>query len=121
MFSCVASLPYLKCKSDRAYLVNKNNMNNDNYYQDTYFVEIEFNKRKIKINDIEIEYQILLCEDDKNLLIKFDILSDSNNLELNKIVYYIENNILEIDYDHRNYKDLDDDILKNYSNKYIKI
>ena len=110
--------PFFKCKDNKAYLLNKFNLNINNYYEDTYFIDIdEIKKKQIKINDITIGYKILYAEDDMNLLIKIDISNDLTDLEINKIVYIIELNILCIN----KIQNIDDETLKYYANKYIKI
>jgi hypothetical protein len=121
MHSYIFSSPYLKYKNDKLYLLNNIDKNSKNYEEQTYF--IDFNeiiiKKNIKINDIELEYDIIFYENDKNLLVKFDTLKDINEKELNKIIYSIEKNISGFD---DNYIDEEDNyISKKYSNTYIKI
>jgi len=120
MYSYVFSSQFLKFKNNKVYLLNKYDLNINNY-EENYF--INFNQidkiKKFKVNNINVEYDILLNEDDRNLLIKIDVSENLENIELYKLMYSTEKYISE-------YKDFDiisenDDILKNYSNKYIKI
>jgi hypothetical protein len=122
MNSYIFSSPFLKFKNNKVYLLNKYNLNNNNYDEDTYFINFnEIEKKKIKINNIDVEYNILLNEDNKNLLIKIDVSDNMEELEINKILYYIEKYISGCeDFDNIN-QDIDSDILKKYDNKYIKI
>jgi len=121
MYSCVFASQFLKFKNNKVYLLNKYDLNINTYDKENYF--INFNeidkKKKFKINNINVEYDILLNEDDKNLLIKIDIDENIENIELYKLIYSTEKYI-------SGYEDFDiiyenDDILKNYSNKFINL
>lgn len=121
MYSYVFSSQFLKFKNNKVYLFNKYDLNINNYDKENYFINFnEIDKKKtFKVNNINVEYDILLNEDDKNLLIKIDISENIENTELCKLIYSTERYISE-------YQDFDvicenDDIFKNYSNKYIKI
>ena len=121
MCSYVFSSDFLKYRDNKVYLLNKHDLELKEYYEETYFIDFnEINtKKNIKVGDTELEYEILFYENDKNLLIKFDILNNSNDEDINRLIYSIEQNISGYDVDTI-FKNVDFDILKKYSN-YIKI
>jgi hypothetical protein len=121
MYSCVFSSPFLKFKNNKVYLLNKYDLNINNYDEETYFINFnEIDKKKtFKINNIDIEYDILMNEDDKNLLIKIDVSEKLEKIELDKLLYSTEKYISG--YEDFNIMCNDNNILKNYNNKYIKI
>jgi hypothetical protein len=123
MFSYVFSSPFLKFKNDKLYFLNKYDLNMSIYEKENYFMNYDdiITKKILKINNIDIEYDILLKENDKNLLIKIDIAENVDELELNTLIYCIEKYISGDEDIDNICKDIDIDILKLYSNKCIKI
>ena len=123
MNSYVFSSPFLKYKNNNLYLLERCDLNLTNYDEETYFIDFnEINKsKKIKINDLNLEYDILLYENDKNLLIKFNIDKKIDDLELNKVLFFIEKNISGFDQINNIYENINNDNFKNYINKYIQI
>jgi hypothetical protein len=124
MNSIVFSSPFLKFNNNKVYILNKYELNNKNYTEETYYMDFNDvnNKKTLTMNNKNFTYNILFNEDDKNLLIKIDFLDtlDSvDDIELIKIMHYTEDIISGCD----NITDfnIDDDTLKNYFNKFIRI
>jgi hypothetical protein len=121
MYSCVFSTQFLKFKNNKVYLLNEYDLAISNYDEENYFIDFnEIDKNKIfKINNINVEYNILLNENDENLLIRINISENLEDVELNNLLHCIEKYI-------SGYKDFDvisenNDFLKNYTKKIIKI
>ena len=123
MFSIVFSSSFLKFKNDKVYLLNKYNLNIDNYDEETYFIDFnEINNEDILyIDNMKYQYKILLNEDNKNLLVKLDIENNLDETEFKKIMYCVEQHISCYENINSIYSNLEDDTLKQYSSKYIRI
>jgi hypothetical protein len=127
MNSIVFVSPFLKFKNNKVYILNKYEINNKNYEEETYYIDFDDvnNKDYLTMNNKKFTYSILYNEDDKNLLIKVDFLDTLDDIdhiddiELIKIMHYTEDIISGCD----NIVDfhINDDNLKNYFNKFIRI
>ena len=121
MFSIVFSSKFLRYKNNNVYILSENDIDNNNYDNETYFIdfnEININN-VIKSNNYEYIFKIILKENDKNLLIRIDYLINTEYTELKKIMYCIEKRISGIhDFIIDN---IEDDTLNKYDISYIKI
>jgi hypothetical protein len=97
--------PNLKFNNDLIYYLHFNELNNENYKEDNYFIHLEneIKENTITINSNKIYYKIILSLFDDNVVIEMKYDIELSNEELLKYFYYIQeyikgvNGVKEID------------------------
>jgi Rad3-related DNA helicase len=105
--------PNLKFNNNLIYYLHFNELNNENYKQDNYFIQLEENKKEgsIIINNNKIYYKVILSLFDENVVIEMKYDIELNNQELLQYFYCIQEYIKDI-------KDIDNNYIKDYKEKY---
>jgi len=105
--------PNLKFNNNLIYYLHFNELNNENYKQDNYFIHLEDNKKEgsIIINSNKIYYKVILSLFNEHVVIEMKYDIDLNNEELLEYFYYIQEYIKDI-------KDIDNNYTIDYNEKY---
>ena len=84
--------PNLKFNNDLIYYLHFNELNNEKYKEDNYFIHLEddIKENTITINSNKIYYKIILSLFDDNVVIEMKYDVELNNEELLKYFYYIQ-------------------------------
>jgi len=108
--------PNLKFNNNLIYYLHFNELNNENYKQDNYFIHLEDNKKEgsIIINSNKIYYKVILSLFNEHVVIEMKYDIDLNNEELLEYFYYIQEYIKDI-------KDIDNNYTIDYNEKYKAI
>ena len=116
--------PNLKYKNNLIYYLNFNELDNLNYKDDNYYINIEDVKinNSIKIDSCLITYNLVFTDFDDSVVIELKYDEELSNETILKYIYYIQENIKEIkDENIENYhKKYENDFLK-YINNIIAI
>jgi len=114
--------PNLKFNNDLIYYLHFNELNNENYKEDNYFIHLEneIKENNITINSNKIYYKIILSLFDDNVVIEMKYDVELSNEELLKYFYYIQEYIKGIkdNKDSKDYKDNDNNYIKDYNEKH---
>ena len=114
--------PNLKFNNDLIYYLHFNELNNENYKEDNYFIHLEddIKENTITINSNKIYYKIILSLFDDNVVIEMKYDVELSNEELLKYFYYIQEYIKGIkdNKDSKDYKDSDNNYIKDYNEKH---
>ena len=114
--------PNLKFYNDLIYYLHFNELNNENYKEDNYFIHLEddIKENTITINSNKIYYKIILSLFDDNVVIEMKYDVELSNEELLKYFYYIQEYIKGIkdNKDSKDYKDTDNNYIKDYIKDY---
>ena len=110
--------PNLKFNNDLIYYLHFNELNNEKYKEDNYFIHLEddIKENTITINSNKIYYKIILSLFDDNIVIEMKYDVELSNEELLKYFYYIQEYIKGVN--GKDTKDTDD--TKDSDNNYIK-
>ena len=113
MNTCQFLSPNLKFNNNLIYYLHFNELNNENYKQDNYFIHLEDDKKEgtITINSNKIYYKIILSLFDESIVIEMKYDVKLSNEELLQYFYYIQEYIKDI-------KDIDNNYIKEYNEKY---
>jgi len=105
--------PNLKFNNNLIYYLHFNELNNENYKQDNYFIHLEDDKKEgsIIINSNKIYYKVILSLFNEHVVIEMKYDIDLNNEELLEYFYYIQEYIKDI-------KDIDNNYTIDYNEKY---
>ena len=116
MNTCQFLSPNLKFNNNLIYYLHFNELNNENYKQDNYFIHLEDNKKEgsIIINSNKIYYKVILSLFNEHVVIEMKYDIDLNNEELLEYFYYIQEYIKDI-------KDIDNNYTIDYNEKYKAI
>jgi len=109
--------PNLKFNNDLIYYLHFNELNNEKYKEDNYFIHLEddIKENTITINSNKIYYKIILSLFDDNVVIEMKYDVELNNEELLKYFYYIQEYIKDVS----GIKDTDDNnYMKDYNEKH---
>jgi len=108
--------PNLKFNNNLIYYLHFNELNNQNYKQDNYFIHLEDDKKegRIIINSNKIDYKVILSLFDENVVIEMKYDIDLSNEELLQYFHYIQEYIKDI----KDIKDIDTNYIKDYKEKY---
>ena len=112
--------PNLKFNNDLIYYLHFNELNNEKYKEDNYFIHLEddIKENTITINSNKIYYKIILSLFDDNVVIEMKYDVELNNEELLKYFYYIQEYIKDIS-GIKDTKDTDDNnYMKDYNEKH---
>jgi len=114
--------PNLKFSNDLIYYLDFNELNNENYKENNYFIHLEddIKENNITINSNKIYYKIILSLFDDNVVIEMKYDVELSNEELLKYFYYIQEYIKGIkdNKDSKDYKDSDNNYIKDYNEKH---
>ena len=113
--------PNLKFNNDLIYYLHFNELNNEKYKEDNYFIHLEddIKENTITINSNKIYYKIILSLFDDNVVIEMKYDIELSNEELLKYFYYIQEYIKGIkDNKDKDYKDSDNNYMKDYNEKH---
>ena len=114
--------PNLKFNNDLIYYLHFNELNNEKYKEDNYFIHLEddIKENTITINSNKIYYKIILSLFDDNVVIEMKYDVELSNEELLKYFYYIQEYIKGIkdNKDSKDYKDSDNNYIKDYNEKH---
>ena len=116
--------PNLKFNNDLIYYLHFNELNNEKYKEDNYFIHLEddIKENTITINSNKIYYKIILSLFDDNVVIEMKYDVELSNEELLKYFYYIQEYIKGVkDSDNnyiKDYKDYDNNYIKDYNEKH---
>jgi len=116
MNTCQFLSPNLKFNNNLIYYLHFNELNNENYKQDNYFIHLEDDKKEgsIIINSNKIYYKVILSLFNEHVVIEMKYDIDLNNEELLEYFYYIQEYIKDI-------KDIDNNYTIDYNEKYKAI
>ena len=109
--------PNLKFNNDLIYYLHFNELNNEKYKEDNYFIHLEddIKENTITINSNKIYYKIILSLFDDNVVIEMKYDVELNNEELLKYFYYIQEYIKDVS----GIKDTDDNnYIQDYNEKH---
>ena len=112
--------PNLKFNNDLIYYLHFNELNNEKYKEDNYFIHLEddIKENTITINSNKIYYKIILSLFDDNVVIEMKYDVELSNEELLKYFYYIQEYIKDIS-GIKDTKDTDDNnYMKDYNEKH---
>jgi hypothetical protein len=112
--------PNLKFNNDLIYYLHFNELNNEKYKEDNYFIHLEddIKENTITINSNKIYYKIILSLFDDNVVIEMKYDVELNNEELLKYFYYIQEYIKDVS-GIKDTKDTDDNnYMKDYNEKH---
>jgi hypothetical protein len=112
--------PNLKFNNDLIYYLHFNELNNENYKEDNYFIHLEneIKENNITINSNKIYYKIILSLFDDNVVIEMKYDIELSNEELLKYFYYIQEYIKDVS-GIKDTKDTDDNnYMKDYNEKH---
>ena len=112
--------PNLKFNNDLIYYLHFNELNNEKYKEDNYFIHLEddIKENNITINSNKIYYKIILSLFDDNVVIEMKYDVELSNEELLKYFYYIQEYIKDIS-GIKDTKDTDDNnYMKDYNEKH---
>ena len=114
--------PNLKFNNDLIYYLHFNELNNEKYKEDNYFIHLEdeIKENTITINSNKIYYKIILSLFDDNVVIEMKYDVELSNEELLKYFYYIQEYIKGIkdNKDSKDYKDTDNNYIQDYNEKH---
>ena len=114
--------PNLKYNNDLIYYLHFNELNNEKYKEDNYFIHLEdeIKENTITINSNKIYYKIILSIFDDSVVIEMKYDVELSNEELLKYFYYIQEYIKGIkdNKDSKDYKDSDNNYIKDYNEKH---
>jgi len=114
--------PNLKFNNDLIYYLHFNELNNEKYKEDNYFIHLEddIKENNITINSNKIYYKIILSLFDDNVVIEIKYDVELSNEELLKYFYYIQEYIKGIKdiKDIKDSTDTDNNYLKDYNEKH---
>ena len=114
--------PNLKFNNDLIYYLHFNELNNEKYREDNYFIHLEddIKENTITINSNKIYYKIILSLFDDNVVIEMKYDVELSNEELLKYFYYIQEYIKGIkdNKDSKDYKDTDNNYIQDYNEKH---
>lgn len=112
--------PNLKFNNDLIYYLHFNELNNEKYKEDNYFIHLEddIKENNITINSNKIYYKIILCLFDDNVVIEMKYDVELSNEELLKYFYCIQEYIKDVS-GIKDTKDTDDNnYMKDYNEKH---
>ena len=112
--------PNLKFNNDLIYYLHFNELNNENYKEDNYFIHLEddIKENTITINSNKIYYKIILSLFDDSVVIEMKYDVELSNEVLLKYFYYIQEYIKDIS-GIKDTKDTDDNnYMKDYNEKH---
>lgn len=112
--------PNLKFNNDLIYYLHFNELNNEKYKEDNYFIHLEddIKENTITINSNKIYYKIILSLFDDNIVIEMKYDVELSNEELLKYFYYIQEYIKDIS-GIKDTKDTDDNnYMEDYNEKH---
>lgn len=144
MSTLIFSSPFLKYKNKKIYMLSCNSdlkltdYENEVYYLD--YMDIK-NSKSFEFLDYIIKYDIISCEEDKNVVIRLNIDKEvKDEKEMIKIMYLIESQITlyygrvmeeneNIQYDNLSYVNHMNEVYNNtnnhitdmYTNRFIKV
>jgi hypothetical protein len=106
--------PNLKFNNDLIYYLHFNELNNEKYREDNYFIHLEddIKENTITINSNKIYYKIILSLFDDSVVIEMKYDVELSNEELLKYFYYIQEYIKD------NKDSGDNNYLKDYNEKH---
>jgi hypothetical protein len=125
-FRYILNSPFLKFKNNNVHLLSRYDLDNNNYEEETFFIDLDniISDDDLIVNNVSIEYRIILFEEDKNIIININVKEFYEPSFLYKIFHYVEKYITG---DNNLYNDdinniyLDPDLENIYSNKYLQI
>ena len=112
--------PNLKFNNDLIYYLHFNELNNEKYREDNYFIHLEddIKENTITINSNKIYYKIILSLFDDSVVIEMKYDVELSNEVLLKYFYYIQEYIKDIS-GIKDTKDTDDNnYMKDYNEKH---
>lgn len=112
--------PNLKFNNDLIYYLHFNELNNEKYKEDNYFIHLEddIKENTITINSNKIYYKIILSLFDDSVVIEMKYDVELSNEVLLKYFYYIQEYIKDIS-GIKDTKDTDDNnYMKDYNEKH---
>jgi len=117
--------PNLKFDNNLIYYVHLNELINENYKEENYFIHLEDNIKEntITINSNKIYYKIILSFFDDNVVIEMKYDVELSNEELLKYFYYIQEYIKcikDIDDNYIQYNDCIQDYIEKHESKFVK-
>ena len=112
--------PNLKFNNDLIYYLHFNELNNEKYKEDNYFIHLEddIKENTITINSNKIYYKIILSLFDDSVVIEMKYDVELSNEVLLKYFYYIQEYIKDIS-GIKDTKDTDDNnYMEDYNEKH---
>lgn len=109
--------PNLKYNNGRIYFLNMNELNNDNYKDDNYYLdgnEISV-ENKIEIENINLKYEVIFSDFDDQIVIKIESENDIDENKIMKYLYFIHEKIKGLELS--DFKDFDNE--DKYDNKFL--